>query len=49
MPIKVVQAIENYQSEANTINVFLNDEDIFERIDIKNYADAIKINNKNYI
>ena len=47
MPIKVVQAIENYQSEANTINVFLNDEDIFERIDIKNYADAIKINNKN--
>ena len=47
MPEKVKQAIENYQSEANSINVFLNDEDIFERIDIKNYADAIKITDKN--
>lgn len=46
MPDKVIQAIENYQSEANSINVFLNDEDIFERIDIKNYADAVKITNK---
>lgn len=47
MPERVVQAIENYQSEANSINVFLNDEDIFERIDIKNYADAVKITDKN--
>ena len=46
MPERVVQAIKNYQSEANTINVFLNDEDIFERIDIKNYADAVKITDK---
>ena len=46
MPKKVIQAIENYQSEANSINVFLSDEDIFERIDIKNYAEAIKITDK---
>ena len=46
MPERVIQAIDNYQSEANSINVFLNDEDIFERIDIKNYAEAVKITNK---
>ena len=46
MPERVIQAIENYQSEANSINVFLNDEDIFERIDIKNYAEAVKITDK---
>lgn len=46
MPEKVIQAINNYQSEANSINVFLNDEDIFERINIKNYAEAVKITDK---
>lgn len=46
MPNKVKQAIKNYQSEANSINVFLNDDDIFERIDIKNYAEAVKITDK---
>ncbi|MGN1412450.1 MAG: primase-like DNA-binding domain-containing protein [Oscillospiraceae bacterium] len=47
MPKRVIEAIKNYQSEANTINVFLNDDDVFERIDIKNYADAVKITDKN--
>lgn len=43
MPKRVYQAIENYQSEANTINQFLNDEDIFERIDEKDYSQAVKV------
>lgn len=43
MPKKVKQAIENYQSEANTINQFLNDEDTFEHIDPKDYSQAVKI------
>lgn len=43
MPMKVHQAIEHYQSEANTINQFLNDEEIFERIDEKDYSQAVKI------
>lgn len=30
MPKRMVQAVENYHSEANSINVFLSDEDIFE-------------------
>lgn len=46
MPEGVVQAIENYHSEANSINVFLSDEDIFEHIDIKNYAETIKVTDK---
>lgn len=47
MPEKVKQAIENYRSEANTINQFLNDEDIFERIDEKDYSQAVKITDIN--
>lgn len=48
MPERVIQAIENYQSEANSINVFMHDEDIFERIDIKNYAEkVVKIKESN--
>ena len=46
MPERVVQAIENYQSEANSINIFLHDEDVLEHIDIKNYAEAVKITDK---
>ncbi|MGM9849078.1 MAG: phage/plasmid primase, P4 family [Bacilli bacterium] len=47
MPEKVKQAIENYRSEANTINQFLNDEDIFEHIDEKDYSQAVKITDIN--
>ena len=43
MPDKVRQAIENYQSEANTINQFLNDDEVFEHIDEKDYSNAVKI------
>jgi putative DNA primase/helicase len=43
MPERVKQAIENYQSEANTINQFLNDEDTFEHIDPKDYSQAVKV------
>ncbi len=46
MPERVKQAIENYQSEANSINVFLSDEDVFERIDFRNYEDAVKVTDK---
>lgn len=46
MPKRVVQAIENYHSEANSINVFLSDEDILEHIDIKNYAETVKVTDK---
>jgi putative DNA primase/helicase len=46
MPERVKQAIENYQSEANSINVFLSDEDVFERIDVRNYEDAVKVTDK---
>jgi putative DNA primase/helicase len=46
IPERVKQAIENYQSESSSINVFLNDEDVFERIDLKNYVEAVKITDK---
>ena len=47
MPEKVKQAIENYRSEANTINQFLNDEEVFERVDEKDYSQAVKITDIN--
>ena len=43
MPKKVQQAIDNYQSEANTINQFINDEEVFERVDEKDYSQAVKV------
>ena len=45
MPERVVKAIENYRSEANTINQFLNDNEVFDKIDLKDYSNAIKITN----
>ena len=46
MPNRVRQAIDNYQSEANTINQFINDEEIFERVEEKDYSQAVKVTNK---
>lgn len=43
LPKSVVYAIKEYQSEANSINVFLNDTEIFERIDRLNYEECVKI------
>ena len=44
MPKKVIRAIEEYHSEANSINAFLNDTEIFERIDCSNYEECVKLN-----
>ena len=46
MPNRVRQAIDNYQSEANTINQFINDEEIFERVEEKDYSQAVKVTDK---
>ena len=43
LPKAVKQSIKEYQSEANSINVFLNDNEIFERIDCSNYEECIKL------
>ena len=43
LPKKVIRAIEEYHSEANSINAFLNDTTIFERIDRSNYEECVKL------
>lgn len=43
MPKKVIRAIDEYHSEANSINAFLNDTTIFERIDRSNYEECVKL------
>lgn len=43
MPKKVALAIEGYRSEANSINAFLNDASIFQRIDRSNYDECVKL------
>lgn len=43
MPKKVFKAINEYQSEANSVNAFLNDNSLFERIDHSNYDECVKL------
>lgn len=43
MPKLVKDAIRGYQSEANSVNVFLNDDDFFERIEPTNYEECVKL------
>jgi regulator of PEP synthase PpsR (kinase-PPPase family) len=43
MPKLVKDAIRGYQSEANSVNVFLNDDDLFERIEPTNYEECVKL------